>query len=451
MSYVHLRRGGALPTVEAGKAKLYLEQVKRDDLKSLVNPAQSRLTYGNVDDVRLLVSSGLTHDMPGAQFNWLRNSGFWFTRRTNNFSNLPAWHTTATTRTITADGWGVTTSGANDVTYQGSKGNSGNVHQSGVCYWRTTIAAGAPCRKLITQVLEFADTLELRGKTVRLQAHYDDAARGITPSTLLQNGGLRMAIAMLSGGTADALPATFVNNLATEGAMLDLGTNLTFIEPLATGLDNATVDRKTLLLNPYRFPVRGQVGDTFASTFEAPRCGGLFTIPTNAQNLIVMFWSDRFGGSEAFGDYTFLARPSLTVGQGVQPVPWTTAPNAMELARLQRYFAKSAPDNNNPALTGGLAGPTYGIVNATGTAAGQIIGVRFPNTMRAVPTMTLFNGASTANAFVRNFALATDASATAAANISENGLDVTFTGLGGGGAWQIGQAVGIHWSADAEL
>lgn len=431
MSYLRLRRRVAPPAVVAGKAHHFIERVApapldaADRIGRLISKPTDVPTVINDDSVKF----GLTP----VGYNWLRNSGFWFAQRGVTVTAAP------TTRTIGPDGWGLSCGVSSTVNITPSSLAFSASYAPGIVNLNLGTRGN---RVLITQVLEHVDTCALRGATVRLQAFYEAVpAGGGGEQVLAKSPGMRMAIAMLSGGVADALPATFSSGLASEGAPLQLGTNLSYLTPRRNGVDNGIVDGSTILCNQTRASIRHQ---PFV-TGELQRTGGLWDIPTTAQNLIVMFWSDAFD-NDATLNHVYLGRASLTVGQAIQP--WAPMSIEDELRRVQRYYCKSLPLINNNNIGNGAV---RGMVSVAGAAAGQVLPVAFPVEMRSAPTVVTQNIALSSNSFVRNTTNSTEATATAAANVSTRGCDITFTGLGGGTAWTVGQSVAVQYLADAEL
>lgn len=131
-----------------------------------------------------------------------------------------------------------------------------------------------------------------------------------------------------------------------------------------------------------------------------------------------------------------------------------TAPTLAEsLAQAKKRYQKSflqatAPATNVGAGTGEFRVPA----TMTGAAAGTLGTVRFSPTMMlttggAVPTCTLYNPAA-ANAQIRNITDGADFTASAAANISQDGFEVTGTGSAG---TAVGETLGIHWACSSAL
>lgn len=119
-----------------------------------------------------------------------------------------------------------------------------------------------------------------------------------------------------------------------------------------------------------------------------------------------------------------------------------------ELRRCQHHYVKTFPYATAPAQNAGRAGSVESTLTTAGAVAAQLAGqTRFPTSMFSSPTLTYFNP-SAANAFARNFTLSTDSTALATAQSSADAFTVTATGLA---AWAVGNAVGFHFTAEAEL
>jgi len=90
---------------------------------------------------------------------------------------------------------------------------------------------------------------------------------------------------------------------------------------------------------------------------------------------------------------------------------------------------------------------SFGIIGKAG-ATGQAIFVKLPVVMRSTPSViTLFNP-SRANAQVDNESINADHTASGAAGVRESSFIINTTGNAGGA---VGDIMGVHWTADAEL
>lgn len=352
------------------------------------------------------------------KYNYLRNSGFWFAQRQN-----PAALTTyssATNRLISADGWGITSENASAQYIRTDTSTTPEANLQSRYYGQFTKITSTG-KLEITQCLEGSSCQNLRGRTVRLQVKM----RGIIAASALWNIGL-----VQNTGTVDAPTAAFFAAQGANGTDPTLGASLAYIAPKAT----VTPNNATIVGN------KAQCTVTNGATWT--RFGACFDVPTTAKNLIIVIWSDS---QVAATNGVAIAEASLTDGFEIQD--WQPQAVQEELDRVQRYYAKSFSIDTLPA-TAIAIGQIRGYVSVAGAVAAQPLGIRFPVRMRVLPpTITFFNPAA-ANAFVRNSTAGTDATATAAANTGDAGMDVTFTGIA---AWTVAQAVAIQYTADAEL
>lgn len=129
-----------------------------------------------------------------------------------------------------------------------------------------------------------------------------------------------------------------------------------------------------------------------------------------------------------------------------RPAPMTLNDTILE---CQYYYQKSFFTTTVPVQN---AGANTGESHAPQTTAAATSGlgpvIRYPEQMRAAPTIILYNPAAT-NAQIRNFGTGTDftlSTVSGAGNV--NGFVTTGTSPGGSA---LGNDIGIHWTADARL
>jgi hypothetical protein len=118
---------------------------------------------------------------------------------------------------------------------------------------------------------------------------------------------------------------------------------------------------------------------------------------------------------------------------------------------VQRFYCKTFATDTQPAQN---AGVTTGCLRGTlgkaaAVAAAAQLQWRYPVRLRAAATtITLFNPAA-ANAQIRQIGgTAADLTASASANSTEQSVDFTGTGAAAG---TVGDQVGLHATADAEI
>lgn len=374
-----------------------------------------------IDDKGVIGSVG-DHEL----FNYIRNSGFWFAQR-----QAPGTLTTYSSvggRIISADGWGI--SNENASTQYRRVDTIGAAVESGLTaqYYGEFTKITANGKIFVSQVLESKDVAALRGRTVRFQARLK-AIIG-TPITLKMG-----VIQLTSAGTTDAVPSgagLFLTASGGNGVDPTLGTNLAWLAP-KTGVtpDNGTAQTNNI---------------TCSATTTWQRFGFCVDIPTTAKNIIVMIWSDnQVVTTNGFA----IGEPSLTDGYEIQ----TFAPQTYdsELVRVRRFYQKTFAVDTAPVQNAGVA--TGCLRCILGKAAATALAAQFQwrysvNLRAAATTLTTYNPAA-ANAQVRQIGgTAADLTATAAANSTEQSVDITATGAAGGA---VGDQCGVHVTADAEL
>lgn len=353
-------------------------------------------------------------------FNYLRNSGMWFAQRQNPTAATNCGSTTlrAAGGLSGADGWGAWNENAN-TTY--TRTDTATTPETGLQtqYYGTWTKITATGKLFVSQMILGKNCLGLRGRAVRVQGWIKtDSARTI-----------RLGLVQLqNAGTIDTLPATFISAAGANSTDPTLGTNLAYIAPRA----GQTGDNCTLSGNAY----------SCSATTAWQRFGGVFDCPSNFKNLLVCLWTD----SQLTLTTGALSLSQLSLTDGYEIQDWHCSPYDDELDRCQRNFAKTFPVDTLPAQTGGVANTLRGMVAIAGAVAtSSTMEWRFPIKMRAAPTLTFYNP-SAANAFMRNVPAATDATATAAANITEDRADVNCTGAAG---WTVGQELKVCAIADA--
>ncbi len=401
MSFLEFNEGAAPSTPTSGKGTLYLSTA--GDLH-LVNDSGSDLNLINNDKTNLV-----------------RNSGLWLAQRQSTVGS--ATYSSVGGRAVTADGWGVSNENAS-VTYTRTDTAAAPETNLNARFYGTFTKITVNGKLVICQVIEDVDIAPVRNSTVRVQLW----AKVITANATWRIG----LVQLTAAGTVDTVPSgagLFCTAFGAGTVDPTLGANLAYIAPTATITpDNATTSGSAA---------------SMAVTSDWQRFGACFDVPVTAKNLVLMIWSDS---QVAANDGINVSQLSLTIGDEVQA--WAPQSIQAESARCFRYYQKSFNIDVAPVQSAGLQGGNRGAVSVAGITAGQPLGVRLYPPMRAAPGLiTMFNP-SAANAFVRNTTAGTDATATASANASEDGFDVTFTGIA---AWAVAQGLSVHWTADAEL
>jgi hypothetical protein len=348
--------------------------------------------------------------------NFLRNGEWTLAQRQTPAT--PTTYSNTTGRSYTADGWTVTNENASVQYFRTGTTNAPESGLQAFAYGNFTKITNQG-KIVVSQVIEAAETLPLRGRIARFQVLLKASASKT----------LKIAVAQLtSAGTANTLPATFISAFGGNGVDPTLGTNLAFVAPLAgVSGDGCTADTNSFICSV---------------TTSWGRFGGCVTVPTNCLNIIVLVWTDtQFLANDQFS----ISQASLTDGYEIQD--YAPVPLSVELLRCQRYYAKSFAIDTGPAQAVGLGtGEVRAITGKTTTSTGYIP-IRWPVQMRAAPTVTTFSPVS-ANATARDITGSLDSGAVTVNRTDASGCDISFAG---NASSAVGNLFGIHYTADAEI
>lgn len=358
--------------------------------------------------------------------NLLINGGFAVQQRVAvAATNIP--NVSATTRAgQVADRWAVTV--GNVTTPQWAQIDTAAAIETGLLsrYYGKIIQNTNAAKFILSQFVLNSHMAHLRGQKVRLSVKIKQFVGA--------NANYRLGLIYLNAsGTVDVSPA-FISAIGAANVEPTWGTNLVAIAPDAAPVgENGTIAGVAL---------------TIASTAAWVRSSAVFTIPTTALNLIPVLYRDTLGAaSDALG----IAEFQMT--QGPDIVDYSEPDFGTQLIECQRFFCKSFPQTTVPAasLTVAAAGAgEAGIIGKAGaTALAVHIPVRFPAVMWKTPTVTLFTPVNS-GAVPMRIDGTTPASQTAVAQLglTDRGLIVTATGDAAGA---VGDLVGVHYVADAEL
>lgn len=400
-------------------------------------PAANKVnTYVDTADRRIKtidengVISTLTNDGLKNR-NVLINGAMRVQQRCATASTAIAGVTTTTRAGQVADRWAVTTSVASNLNW--AQVDTAGAQETGLQarYYGSIISSTAGKKVMLSQFILSSDMSHLRGQKVRLSIkHNQKVGSGQT----YRLGLLQLAAA----GTVDTCPAFLTGAWSTTtGVDPAWGTNLAAIAPDASPVcENGTINGSYIDVT------------TVATTWVRSSC--VFTVPTSAKNLCVVFFSNATGGTT---DNISISEVQLT--QGAEIVDFTDKSLADDVLECQRFFCKSFPLTTVPAasLTEAAAGCIGGILGkaGSGTALGSIINVQFPVQMWKAPTITLFTPIGTGAAVYRitgTTPLVQGATATRA--LTDRGLTVTATNEATTNG-VIGDMVGIHYMAEAEF
>lgn len=392
-----LNSGAAPSTPAAGKVELYFGTDKR--LRAVFDDGRVELISGEVTE------------------NLLINSSFRYAQR-----QAPGTLTTysnTTGRSFGADRWGMTNENAS-IQFQrvdtSGGAETGLLSQFYGKFKKITNAG----KIIVSHVVESQEAISLRGRAVRVQLK---AKYSVASSMTIRIG----LLALTSG--ADSPPATFVSAFGAASTDPTWGTNLTALTP-------TTPDGGTVVGN----------GVTCVLTNAWGRYGGVFTVPTNALNVIIVVFSNA---QLAANDEMNLAEVVLLPDQGI--TDWQPVNDGLELLRCQRYYSKSFPVDSAPiqnASGSGINGcEERWIAVAAGAVTLRSHFLKYPVRQRSNGNPTLYNPAA-ANALVRDMTLGGDTSATAIIANDNNGFSVSTTG---NASTAIGNQLGVNWSKDSEI
>ncbi len=364
--------------------------------------------------------------------NVLTNGGMRVQQRVATGSTAIPGISTTTRAGQVADRWAITTSVASNLNW--AQIDTSGTPETGLLarYYGSIIASTAGKKVMISQFIINAEMAHLRGQKVRFSIKLNQK---VGSGQTYKLGLLQLAAA----GTVDVSPAFLTGAWSTvTGTDPAWGTNLSPITPDAspTG-ENGTITGNFLNIT------------SLAAQWQ--RSSVVFTVPTNAKNLVVVLFADATGGAT---DNLSISECRLT--QGTEIIDWVEMPLALEVMRCQRFFCKSFPLTVVPAAsvteaTGG-SGASGIIGKAAATALAAQISIQFPVQMWKTPVTLTYFTPTAAGAQVFRLSGTTPAVQTATASrtssLTDRGVICTATGDVNGA---VGDVAGVHYTADAEL
>lgn len=398
MSYQTFTNSAAPATPAAGKTSCYIDTT-------------GRLTAINATGVVNVMNSRNPD-------NFIRNGGMWFAQR-----QAPASLTTYSNtsgRSISADGWGITNETASVQYIRTDSSGSAETGLQARNYgtWSKTSNSG---KIVLSQVIEGQDTTQIRGRTVRFQVLMKASSAKTIKIGVLQ---------LTSAGTIDTMPATFVSAFGVASTDPTFGTNLSFLAP-KTGVtgDNCTA---------------GASNFSCSVTTAWQRFGGVVDVATTTKNIVPVIFTD---GLFSVADSISVTQASLT--DGYEIVDWSPLPYSLEFQRVQRYYYKTFAVDTNPATSAGTGTGEFKFIAIGNAVAITAVDFRFPVPLakETGATLTLYNP-SAGNAQVRNI---TDGADCSSSSITQNTARAAFITTTGSAAAAIGEHLGVHVTADAEL
>lgn len=381
-----------------------------------------------ISDSGVISNLGNIGDMPS---NILYNGGMLIQQRVATASTAITGISTTTRGGVVADRWSVTTSVASNL-------NWAQIDSSGAAetnllarYYGSIISSSAGKKVMISQFIINRDMAHLRGQKVRVSIKHNQK---VGSGQLFKLGLLQLN----ASGTTDTSPA-FLSGAwsTTTGVDPAWGTNIAAITPDAspTG-ENGTITGSYLNIT------------TVATTWTRSSC--VFTVPTTAKNLFVVFFNDATGGTT---DNISMTEIQLT--QTATIVDYVEPQAPLQLTKCQQFFNSSFPQTVVPAASLSEATAGSGVCGDIGkagaTALAANFGIVFPVVMWKVPTVTYFTPTvAGAQCFRYSGAAAAVQTATASRtnSVTTKGVVVTATGDASGA---VGDLVGVHYTADSEI
>lgn len=174
-------------------------------------------------------------------------------------------------------------------------------------------------------------------------------------------------------------------------------------------------------------------GTNFHTTANAWNAGNFFAT------------ANQVNGCDNVANNFRLALVQLELGQ--QATPFEIRTFKEELVLCQRYYEKSFAVATAPAQALGVNTGETQVTAVRAGALAQYEYEEFKVNKRAAPTMTFWS-ANIASIEAYDITVGATCTATAAANVTDRGFRWSFTGAAG---TLVGDAVGVHWTATAEL
>lgn len=320
-------------------------------------------------------------------------------------------------RSYGPDRWGLTNESAS---VQSRRVDTLGAFESGLqsryyCEIKKITSAG---KVVMSQAMEGDVIASLRGRSVRVQFKAKNSVGSHTIRCAL--------LALVSPGTVDTIPATFVSAFGSNGTDPTWGSNLSAVAPSKAG-SNSSISGSGL---------------SSALTSSWRTYGGVFVVPTNALNLVAVFFTNA---QMAADDIFHVGEVGLHDGEDEREFFFNLD---AELARCQRYYQKTFEIDVAPVQA---IGSVSGCARFPATANGALP-QRSPSfqpivRMRAAPTATSYNPIS-ANAEVRDSSVNVDCSGLSVASLTTRSYALNCTG---NASTVFGNTLAVHISLDAEL
>lgn len=353
--------------------------------------------------------------------NLLTNGDFSFYQRGSHVATLN------TARVYGPDRWGMSIQASSNTFTQVDTSGAPETGYGPQYYGRFTQTT-AVSKLLISQVIGQSNMAHCRGMSCRVQFE----ARQSTGT----NAVLRLIVLQLtSAGTVDTVTnAGFITAYGANAVDPSFPANHVAITPTLCDTSSGAISGAGITTN--------QLNSAWT------QYSGCFTMPASAKNIIVCIATHN---QLAVNDVINIGEVGMYCGEELRM--WNHFTEAMELAECSYYYQKSFPAATTPAASIAVATAGNGanslIAKAAATALAVQIPIYFNPPMFKAPTVTLFTPVG-AGAVPYRITGTTPAVQTAVAQtgLTHKGLVVTATGDANG---TVGDLVGVHWTADAEL
>lgn len=290
---------------------------------------------------------------------------------------------------------------------------------------------GATSKLVVGQIIENANLNHLLATKIRVQCKmkYSVAASMTVRLGLVQ---------LTSAGTVDTVAAGASGFISAFGA--------TGVDPTLTAAANLAY--VTPLLTETSGTINGSGVDCVLTTGWV-RYSATFLVPNSCKNLIPMVWTNA---ALSVNDELNISEFAFYAGEEIRD--WYPRTEALGLEDCLRYYEKSFPLLIAPAAAVAVATAGTGSANIIGKAGATALAVHIPvwYTVRkriTTPTVTLYTPVG-AGAVPYRIDGTTPAVQTAVAQVGPTDIGVTVTATGDA-AGTVGDLVGVHWTADAEI
>jgi len=281
--------------------------------------------------------------------------------------------------------------------------------------------------------------------------------QSVTTVSTANGNNVKVQIQRNNGQTGTTV-ISFCNTLLTnqcrglQGKVLSLSFNATAganYSPtssiLVVNLYTGTGTDKSGIAGAFTGNVTTTTNQAITTTYTRYTLPSFVTMPSTGSQIAIEFAMNPTGTAGA-NDYVQITNVKLEIGSVCTPfleVPYQQQLDACRYTYWNSFLVGNALGQNAGTNTGEFLFPA----TALGALTERSPKIVFPIQMRAAPTITTYNPAA-ANAQIRDETNSADTSATATANLTANGFNLTATG---NAATTVGAFLGIHFQADADV